>query len=81
LYLRPGRLLSSAPGATALTTGFQYGAAPSGGRAESARTVRYPAARFTFTWSEERDGWLIDMDGAPAVAADGKRPAPPTVVV
>ncbi|WP_437083008.1 DUF3048 domain-containing protein [Streptomyces sp. enrichment culture] len=81
LYLRPGRLVSRAPGETALTTGFRYGAAPSGGRPESARTVRYPAARFTFTWAKERDRWLIDMDGAPAVTSGGKRPAPATVVV
>src|SRR4051812_21382160 len=50
LYLRPNKLLSSAPGADALTTGFHYGAAPGGGQPEKSRTVRYPAARFTFTW-------------------------------
>ncbi len=40
LFLRPGRLLPSAPGAGALTTGFRYGAAPSGGP----RTPRKPSA-------------------------------------
>ncbi|WP_190077093.1 DUF3048 domain-containing protein [Streptomyces daghestanicus] len=81
LYLRPGRLLDAAPGAAALTTGFTYGAAPSGGRAEKARTVRYPAARFTFTWSGARGRWLVGMDGTPAVEPGGRRPAPATVVV
>ncbi|MFF2202476.1 DUF3048 domain-containing protein [Streptomyces sp. NPDC058145] len=81
LYVRPARLLPSAPGRTVLTTGFRYGPAPFGGSPAAARTVRYPAARFTFTWSEGRGGWLIAMDGTPATTTDGGRPAPPTVVV
>ncbi|MEU4035073.1 DUF3048 domain-containing protein [Streptomyces collinus] len=81
LYLRPGRLLRSAPGRGALTTGFRYGPAPSGGRPESSRTVRYPAARFTFTWSARQGGWQVSMDGTPTVTTGGRRLAPPTVVV
>ncbi len=81
LYLRPERLLGTAPGADALTTGFRYGAAPSGGTPEDSRTVRFPSARFTFTWSADRHGWLVSMDGTPTVATDGKRLAAPTVVV
>ncbi|TXJ86833.1 DUF3048 domain-containing protein [Streptomyces lavendulae] len=81
LYLRPARLLRSAPGAGALTTGFRYGPAPLGGTPVASRTVRYPAARFTFTWFAARHGWLIAMDGTPTADTDGPRPAPPTVVV
>ncbi|MFJ8107732.1 DUF3048 domain-containing protein [Streptomyces sp. NPDC096132] len=81
LYLRPDRLLTSAPGAAALTTGFHYGPAPSGGRAQASHTVRYPAARFTFTWSADRARWLVSTDGTPTVTADGQRVAPATVVV
>lgn len=76
LYLRPDRLVPSPAGPAALTTGFRYGAAPSGGRPEASRTVRYPAARFTFTWSENRAGWLVSMDGRAA-----PRVSPATVVV
>jgi hypothetical protein len=81
LYLHPARLLPSAPGKTALTTGFSYGPAPSGGTPTATRTVRYPAARFTFTWSGERHRWLVAMDGTPTVTTDGTRVAPATVVV
>ncbi len=81
LYLRPKKLLAHAPGTDALTTGFRFGAAPEGGRPESSRTVRFPAARFTFTWSGDRDRWLVSMDGRPTVTTDGKRVAPATVVV
>ncbi|WP_316750175.1 DUF3048 domain-containing protein [Streptomyces herbicida] len=81
LYLHPDRLLSATPGAAALSTGFHYGAAPAGGRPETSRTVRYPLAAFTFTWSADRHRWLVGMDGTATHTADGKRPAPATVVV
>ncbi|EPJ34028.1 putative lipoprotein YerB [Streptomyces afghaniensis 772] len=82
LYLRPERILPEAPGPAALTTGFRYGPAPAGGgTAATSQTVRYPAARFTFTWSDSRDRWLVGMDGAPATTADGTRMAAATVVV
>nr|WP_189954945.1 DUF3048 domain-containing protein [Streptomyces alanosinicus] len=81
LYLRPATLLPAAPGKAALTTGFRYGPAPSGGRPTASRTVRYPAARFTFTWSAERHHWLIAMDDTPMATADGAQVAPRTIVV
>jgi hypothetical protein len=81
LYLRPKRLVPATPGAAALTNGFRYGPAPAGGTADTSETVRYPAARFTFTWSQSQKRWLVSMDGAPDVTADGKRLAPATVVV
>jgi hypothetical protein len=81
LYLRPQRLIAAAPGADALTTGFRYGAAPEGGTPEASRTVRFPSARFTFTWSADRHGWLVSMDGTPTVTTDDKRIAAATVVV
>ncbi|MFE9776096.1 DUF3048 domain-containing protein [Streptomyces sp. NPDC005931] len=81
LYLRPGQLMDGPPGRSALTTGFRYGPAPEGGRAEIRHTVRYPAARFTFTWSPDRDRWLVAMDGSPAVTTAGEQLSPATVVV
>ncbi|MER5467182.1 DUF3048 domain-containing protein [Streptomyces sp. NPDC002935] len=81
LYLRPQQLVDSAPGDAALTTGFRFGAAPEGGTPEASRTVRFPSARFTFTWSAERKRWLVAMDGTPTVTTDGASVAPATVVV
>ncbi|MEU9171016.1 DUF3048 domain-containing protein [Streptomyces sp. NPDC048420] len=81
LYLRPKRLMPTTPGAAALTTGFRYGPAPAGGTKDTSETVRYPAARFTFTWSATRERWLVSMDGKPDTTTDGKRLAPATVVV
>lgn len=81
LYLRPRRLMDSAPGDAALTTGFRFGAAPKGGTPEASRTVRFPSARFTFTWSADRERWLVAMDGTPTVTTDGTSVAPATVVI
>ncbi|WP_282701416.1 DUF3048 domain-containing protein [Streptomyces sp. CC219B] len=81
LYLRPARLVPGTPGAATLTTGFRYGAAPSGGTPQTSHTVRYPAARFTFTWSASKARWLVSMDGTPSRTTDGRRMAPATVVV
>ncbi|MDN3025386.1 DUF3048 domain-containing protein [Streptomyces sp. S.PB5] len=81
LYLHPSRLLPKAPGADALTTGFTYGSAPSGGRKDTSETVRYPAATYQFTWSSSRDRYLVSMDGTAAVTTAGKRIAAATVVV
>ncbi|MFJ8487863.1 DUF3048 domain-containing protein [Streptomyces sp. NPDC094038] len=82
LYLRPAEVMpDGAPGRAALTTGFRYGPAPAGGTATASRTVRYPAARFTFTWSGDRSRWLVSMDGTPARTTAGDRLAPATVVV
>ncbi|KUM78102.1 DUF3048 domain-containing protein [Streptomyces curacoi] len=81
LYLRPHKLMPSAPGTDALTTGFRFGAAPAGGKAETSRTVRYKLARFTFTWSGSHDRWLVAMDGKAAKTTDGKRVTAGTVVV
>ncbi|MGC3004576.1 DUF3048 domain-containing protein, partial [Streptomyces sp. G35A] len=81
LFLRPRRLMGDPPGQAALTTGFRFGRPPAGGEPEDAVTVRYPAARFTFTWSEADGRWLVSMDGTPATTSDGDRLAPATVVV
>ncbi|MEU9355351.1 DUF3048 domain-containing protein [Streptomyces griseoloalbus] len=81
LYLRPGRVMGEPPGPAALTTGFRYGRPPADGVPEDALTVRYPAARTTFTWSGPRDRWLVSMDGAPAITTEGEQLAPATVVV
>lgn len=70
LYLRPERIPFEASGVNAVAElGLEVGAPPPGGEPEDSRTVRYPSASVTFTWSAERERWLVSLDGSP--------PAPP----
>ncbi|MDQ0982842.1 DUF3048 domain-containing protein [Streptomyces sp. V2I9] len=82
LYLRPGRIPFEASGADAVEAlGLKTGATPSGGEPEDSRTVRYPSASVTFSWSAGRERWLVSLDGAPARTSEGGRLGAGTVVV
>ncbi|MER7951769.1 DUF3048 domain-containing protein [Streptomyces sp. NPDC096079] len=82
LYLRPGRALAAAPGAgEARDIGFRFGPAPPGGTPVTHTSVRYPAARYTFTWSAADRAWRVAMDGREARATDTGPLTPETVVV
>ncbi|NEC17675.1 DUF3048 domain-containing protein [Streptomyces parvus] len=82
LYLRPERIPFTASGVDAVAElGLRVGAAPSGGEPEDSRTVRYPSASVTFTWSAGNGRWLVSLDGAPARTVEGERIGAGTVVV
>ncbi|MFD3333612.1 DUF3048 domain-containing protein [Streptomyces sp. NPDC058700] len=82
LYLRPERALATDPGARdASDIGFRFGPAPAGGTRADSETVRFPAARYTFTWSAADRGWRVAMDGRAARATDTGPLNPSTVVV
>ncbi|GGV34438.1 hypothetical protein GCM10010277_19700 [Streptomyces longisporoflavus] len=81
LFVRP-KALDARPGGGGLeSTGFVFGPRPKGGTPERERTVRFPAARFTFTWSAGQERWLVSMDGQRSRTSDGKPLAASTVVV
>ncbi|MET7874975.1 DUF3048 domain-containing protein [Streptomyces cyaneofuscatus] len=82
LYLRPERIPYTASGTEAVEAlGLRFGPAPPGGSAEDSRTVRFPSARTTFTWSAERERWLVSMDGSPARTSEGEPLGAATVIV
>ncbi|MGW1427820.1 DUF3048 domain-containing protein [Streptomyces sp. NPDC002431] len=82
LYLRPGKAPRVTTGVNAAEDlGLRFAAAVPGGRAVTGRTVRYPEASLTFTWSAGERRWLVSMDGAPARTADGARLRAADVVV
>jgi hypothetical protein len=82
LYAHTHLLLAQARGASiAHSIGFRFGPAPAGGQTVAKKTVSYPAASFTFTWSTARNSWLIWMDGARAASTEGRQLAAATVVI
>jgi hypothetical protein len=82
LYAHPAQLISEAHGAsTARDIGFLFGPAPAGGQATTSRSVKYPAASFTFTWSAGASRWLVGMDGAPARSTEDGQLGAATVVI
>ncbi|GAA4929922.1 DUF3048 domain-containing protein [Streptomyces coeruleoprunus] len=82
LYLSPAKALAAVPAADKpRDIGFRFGPAPEGGRQVNEHTVRFPAADYTFTWSETEKRWLVGMDGEAARTTDGKRMGARTVVV
>jgi hypothetical protein len=82
LYARGSALLAESRGASdARDIGFRFGAAPAGGRPESAFSVGYSAASFQFRWSPGTARWLVWMDGSPARTTDGGQMDPATVVI
>lgn len=82
LFAAPRRLLAKAPDASmSKDIGFTFGDAPQGGVPKKTFSVRYPAARFTFGWSQAAGKWLIWQDGTKNMAAEGGQLGAPTIVV
>lgn len=83
LFAHTKKLLSAAPKASkAKDVGLTFGDAPeAGGVDKKSWTVKWPAARFTFQWSDTKKQWLIWQDGKKDMAAEGGQLSAPTVVV
>src|SRR6516225_9858861 len=82
LYASPRVLLSQARHASkARDIGFRFGQLPAGGKAVRSYSVSYPAASYTFRWSAKAGRWLLWMDGAPAMATEGRQLGGATVII
>ncbi|MBB5784123.1 DUF3048 domain-containing protein [Nonomuraea jabiensis] len=83
LFANTKDLLAKAPKASkAKDIGFTFGEAPAeGGVDKKSYTVKWPAARFTFAWSAEKEQWLIWQDGKKDMAAEGGQLGAPTIVI
>ncbi|MFD5558211.1 DUF3048 domain-containing protein [Streptomyces sp. NPDC127068] len=82
LMLHPAKVVDGPAGAAALAqTGFRTGPAPDGGEPVGERTVSFPSARFTFTWSADQGRWLVSMDGRRSTEPNGTPVTAATVVV
>jgi hypothetical protein len=62
--------------------GYTFGAAPTaGGQPAASVTVRFPFARVDATWSADQKRYLLSMDGAKDMAAEGGRLGATTFIV
>ena len=66
---------------TPTAVGYRFGPAPTGGRAASSATVRWPAARLRATWSSAQRRWLVAMGDRPSRTPGGRQLGPTTLVV
>jgi hypothetical protein len=53
------------------SVGFEFGDMPDGGQQITSATVRWPASRYTFTWSATEKRWLINYLNQPDLDANG----------
>jgi hypothetical protein len=82
LYVDPRVLVTRAGLSDARDVGFRFGNVAAGeGTATATRSVRYGAARTSFTWSATKRRWLVSLDGRPDVTTDTGRLAASTVVI
>jgi hypothetical protein len=82
LYAYSKLLLQEAPHASkARDIGFRFGPAPAGGTPTTSLSVSYPAASFTFRWSDRAHGWLVRMDGTESTDTTGGDQTASTVIV
>lgn len=56
---------------SAKSVGWEFGDMPSGGDEIISATVRWPASRYTFTWSDSEKRWLVNYLDNPDLDANG----------
>lgn len=86
LILHPKLLLDKAKseGKTitqAKTMGWKFGALPDGGKAIESVSMKWPASRYSATWSASEKRWLLSYLGAPDMDADGVQLGSPTLII
>ena len=63
------------------SVGWKFGPLPVGGTAISSVAFKWPASRYSATWSATEKRWLIAYQGSPDLAADGSQLGSPTLII
>lgn len=61
--------------------GWKFGAAPAGGQAIVSASFKWPASKYSATWSASENRWLLSYDGSPDLGADGRQLGSPTLII
>ena len=61
--------------------GWTFGSAPSGGAVVTTVSMKWPASRYSATWSSVEKRWLMSYDGKPDLAVSGLQMGSPTLII
>ena len=61
--------------------GWKFGALPKGGTAIDTASFKWPASKYSATWSPTEKRWLLSYNGAPDLGADGVQLGSPTLII
>lgn len=61
--------------------GWKFGVAPDGGQAIVSASFKWPASKYSATWSALEKRWLLSYNGAPDLGADGRQLGSPTLII
>ena len=61
--------------------GWKFGAAPAGGEWIVSASFKWPASKYSATWSASEKRWLLSYDGAPDLGANGRQLGSPTLII
>jgi len=61
--------------------GWTFGSAPSGGAVVTSVSMKWPASRYSATWSSVEKRWLMSYDGKPDLAVSGLQMGSPTLII
>ena len=86
LILHPQLLLDKAASegksiAHAKSMGWKFGSLPAGGKSIESVSMKWPASRYSATWSTSEKRWLLSYLGAPDLDANGKQLGSPTLII
>ena len=86
LILHPQLLLDKAKSegksiVTAKSVGWKFGATPAGGKVIDSVSIKWPASRYSATWSSAEKRWMLSYLGAPDLDADGYQLGSPTLII
>lgn len=86
LILHPQLLLDKAKSegksiAQAKFMGWKFGSLPAGGKAIESVSMKWPASRYSATWSSSEKRWLLSYLGAPDLDSNGVQLGSPTLII
>ena len=61
--------------------GWKFGPSPAGGEAIVSASFKWPASKYSATWSASEKRWLLSYDGSPDLGADGRQLGSPTLIL